>query len=52
MKYPWVSFSILSIWLASAVIIISRTDARAEYILALALFSTVVLVMVGFRSPQ
>jgi len=50
MKYPWVSISILSIWMAAATIIIARADARAEYVLALALFSTIVLVIVGFRS--
>lgn len=52
MKYPWVSISILSIWLAAATIIIARADARVEYVLALALFSTVVLVVVGFRSAS
>ncbi len=52
MKYPWVTFAILSIWLAATVILVYRPDTRVEYILGLALFSTVILVAFGFRSPQ
>lgn len=38
--------------MAVATIIIARADAKVEYVLALALFSTIVLVAVGFRSAS
>lgn len=52
MKYPWVSLSILSIWAASAIIIIARSDAEPAYILGLTLVSTIILVAIGFRAPK
>jgi len=52
MKYPWVSISILGIWASSALIIIAREDVQPEYILALALASTIVIGLIGFRTPK
>ena len=52
MKYPWVSITILAIWIASALVIIGRDEVRPEYVLSLTLISTIIIGLLGFRSPK
>ncbi|MBI2122495.1 MAG: hypothetical protein HYT98_05290 [Candidatus Sungbacteria bacterium] len=52
MKYPWVSLSILGIWIATAMIVAGRADVAAEWVLAISLITTVVVAYVGFKSPE
>ncbi|MBI2175353.1 MAG: hypothetical protein HYU35_01310 [Parcubacteria group bacterium] len=52
MKYPWVSISILGIWIASAIVVAKRADTAPEVILAIALASTIVVSFIGFRTPR
>lgn len=52
MKYPWVSLAIIGVWLGSAVAIWTREDASPEKIFAIAMVTTIVLAIIGFKSPK
>ena len=52
MKYPWVSMSVIGVWLGSALAIWAREDANVENILLLAMITTLVIAFVGFRTPS
>ncbi|MEK7085314.1 MAG: hypothetical protein AAB904_02170 [Patescibacteria group bacterium] len=52
MKYAWISVAIVAIWLLSALVIAVRPSASPEYVLSIAAFGTVVLAVLGFRSPR
>jgi len=51
MKYPWVSIAIIGVWLGSALAIWAREDVTVENILLIAMFTTLVIAFIGFRTP-
>ncbi len=52
MKYPWVSMSVIGVWLGSALAIWAREDVNVENIMLLAMITTLVIAFVGFRTPS
>lgn len=52
MKYPWVSISIIGVWLGSAMAIWARQDIVVENILLIAMATTLFIAFVGFRTPS
>ncbi|MBI2024373.1 hypothetical protein HYT00_03245 [Candidatus Giovannonibacteria bacterium] len=52
MKYPWVSFSIIGVWLGSAISIWARSDASVERILLIAMGTTLAIAFIGFKTPK
>ncbi len=49
MRYPWISLSVLGIWIVSSIIAVVRPEVKLEYVFGYTFFSTIVLVAVGFR---
>ena len=52
MKYPWVSMSIIGVWLGSAIAIWAREDISVEKILLIAMATTLVIAFIGFKTPK
>jgi hypothetical protein len=52
MKYAWISLAIIAIWLLSAVVIGARPKSNPEYVFSIAAFGTIVLAILGFRTPR
>jgi len=51
MKYPWTAISLTTIWLATTYIIIARPGLRVNQILLITLVGTIIIALIGFRSP-
>jgi len=52
MRYAWISIAIVAIWLLSAWVIAVRPQSSPEYVLSIAAFGTVILAILGFRTPR
>ena len=52
MKYAWISIAIVAIWLLSAWVIAARSTSSPEYVFSIAAFGTIVMALLGFRSPR
>jgi len=51
-KYPWVAIIIVMQWIATAFVVISRSDADVTNILGVTFFATVVFAFLGFKIPK
>lgn len=51
MKYPWISLSIIAIWILAGLLVNARPQSSPEVVLLIIAIGTVVLAWVGFRSP-
>ncbi|MEK7621797.1 MAG: hypothetical protein AAB415_01325 [Patescibacteria group bacterium] len=51
MKYPWTALSLIIIWVATTYVVIKNRNLNANYVLLVTLVGTIVIAMIGFRSP-
>lgn len=52
MKYAWISIAIVAIWLLSSWVVAARPRSSPEYVFSIAAFGTIVLAVLGFRTPR
>lgn len=52
MKYPWVSISIIGLWLTAAYIILQQENVNIVYILVIVTVATIILSIIGLRPPK
>ncbi|MBI2097686.1 MAG: hypothetical protein HYT46_02015 [Candidatus Vogelbacteria bacterium] len=51
MKYPWTALSLIIIWIATTYIVVKTAGLNVNYILLVTLTGTVIISLIGFRSP-
>ncbi|MBI4136383.1 MAG: hypothetical protein HY481_02460 [Candidatus Vogelbacteria bacterium] len=51
MKYPWTALSLIIIWIATTYIVIKTASLNVNYILLVTLAGTVIISLIGFRTP-
>lgn len=51
-KYPWVAIIIVLQWVATAFILISKTDVDLITVMGVAFLSTIIFAWVGFKIPK
>ncbi|MEK7599279.1 MAG: hypothetical protein AAB474_02420 [Patescibacteria group bacterium] len=52
MKYPWLAITIVLFWFMAAYTILVRSTVKPDYILGIALISSLILGIWGFRAPR
>jgi len=51
MKYPWTALSLIIIWVATTYVVIKNHNLDVNYILLITLVGTIVVALIGFRTP-
>ncbi len=51
MKYPWTALSLIIIWVATTYVVIKNKNLNVNYILLVTLVGTIVIALIGFRTP-
>ena len=51
MKYPWTALSLIIIWVATTYVVIKNHNLNVNYILLITLVGTIVIALIGVRTP-
>ncbi len=52
MKYPWTAISITVVWFATTYMLIRRPGLEVNMILVTTFIGTIIIALIGFRSPK